>query len=102
MYWVQVQHQILVANSTRGWLVFYFEDQLIEFEIQRDAAFLTELQETALQFWELVQTKKNRQNALNKIALFPRVKPNTAGHRCLGSIAQHMPKWFDWKITLNL
>lgn len=67
LYWVQVQHQILVANSTRGWLVFYFEDQLIEFEIQRDAAFLTELQETALQFWELVQTKKNRQNALSKI-----------------------------------
>ncbi len=58
LYWVQVQHQILVANSTRGWLVFYFEDQLIEFEIQRDALFLTELQETALQFWELVQTKK--------------------------------------------
>uniref|UniRef100_UPI0038F68030 YqaJ viral recombinase family protein n=1 Tax=Streptomyces scabiei TaxID=1930 RepID=UPI0038F68030 len=58
LYWVHVQHQILVANSTRGWLVFYFEDQLIEFEIQRDAAFLSELQETALQFWELVQTKK--------------------------------------------
>lgn len=58
LYWAQVQHQILVANAQRGWLVFFHEGQLIEFELQRDDAFLSELENTARQFWHLVETRK--------------------------------------------
>ncbi len=58
LYWVQVQHQLLVANSERGWLVFYFNEQSVEFVIQRDDAFLSELQSKALAFWEQVQRKQ--------------------------------------------
>ncbi|ANG62616.1 endonuclease [Marinobacterium aestuarii] len=58
LYWVQVQHQILVANASRGWLAFFYADELIEFEIARDDAFLVTLEENARQFWTLIQTRQ--------------------------------------------
>lgn len=62
LYWVQVQFQILVANARRGWLVFDPQRAgvpALEFEIQRDAAFLEgTLIPNCLAFHEAVQKKK--------------------------------------------
>ena len=58
LYWVQVQHQILVAGSQRGWLVFYHQGELLEFEVTADKAFLVELETKAMAFWEQVVTRK--------------------------------------------
>ncbi|WP_207188668.1 YqaJ viral recombinase family protein, partial [Thiocystis minor] len=62
LYWVQVQFQILVANARRGWLVFDPQRAgvpALEFEIQRDAAFLEgTLIPDCLAFHEAVQKKK--------------------------------------------
>lgn len=57
LYWAQVQHQILVADSRRGWLAFYCDGELIDFPIPRDDAFLQELEVAARTFWQQVQTR---------------------------------------------
>jgi putative phage-type endonuclease len=54
LYWPQVMHQINVAGSKRGFLVFFYDDQLIEFEIRRDAAFIKYLEQQELAFWNRV------------------------------------------------
>ncbi|NOV30735.1 MULTISPECIES: YqaJ viral recombinase family protein [Methylomonas] len=58
LYWCQVQQQLLVADAGRGFLFFYHQGQDIEFEIQRDERFLTELVESAMDFWLAVKSKK--------------------------------------------
>ena len=59
MYSVQVQHQMLVSGSNRGWLVFYDSTtkELIEFEIQRDETIIKRLLAEGRKFYESV-TKK--------------------------------------------
>lgn len=59
MYSVQVQHQMLVSGSNRGWLVFYDRTtkELIEFEIQRDETIIKRLLAEGRKFYECV-TKK--------------------------------------------
>lgn len=59
MYSVQVQHQMLVSGSNRGWLVFYDSTtkELIEFEIQRDETIIKRLLAEGRKFYECV-TKK--------------------------------------------
>ncbi len=60
LYWVQVQHQLLVSGAQRGWLVFFYQkadaEELIDFEIPRDDAFLEELQEAGRAFWQLIES----------------------------------------------
>jgi predicted phage-related endonuclease len=60
LYWPQVQHQLYVAGAKRGWLVFYGgPERLLEFPVERDAAFLSqELVPAALAFWEAVAKRK--------------------------------------------
>ncbi|MBK1720116.1 YqaJ viral recombinase family protein [Thiocystis violacea] len=61
LYWVQVQFQMLVAGAERGWLVFDPQRagvSALEFEIVRDAAFLSELVPTCLAFHEAVRNQK--------------------------------------------
>ncbi|MEI8574794.1 endonuclease [Methylomonas sp. LW13] len=58
LYWCQVQQQLLVAEAERGFLFFYHQGQDVEFEIQRDETFLTELIESAMAFWSAVKSKK--------------------------------------------
>ena len=58
LYWCQVQQQLLVSEAQRGFLFFYHQGQDIEFEIQRDETFLTELVDTAMDFWSAVKSKK--------------------------------------------
>jgi putative phage-type endonuclease len=56
LYWCQVQQQLLVAEAARGFLFFYHQGQDVEFVIERDEAFLTQLIETAMDFWSAVKT----------------------------------------------
>ena len=58
LYWCQVQQQLLVAEAQRGFLFFYHQGQDVEFEIQRDETFLTELVASAMDFWSAVKSKK--------------------------------------------
>lgn len=58
LYWCQVQQQLLVSEAQRGFLFFYHQGQDLEFEIQRDEAFLTALVESAMDFWSAVKSKK--------------------------------------------
>ena len=51
IYWCQVQHQIYVAGSSKGYLYFWFEGFDVAFEIQRDDAFLVELVDKSMEFW---------------------------------------------------
>ena len=59
MYSVQVQHQMLVSGSNRGWLVFYDSTtkELIEFEIQRDETIIKRLLAEGRKFYESVIKK---------------------------------------------
>lgn len=58
LYWHQVQHQLLVSGSDRGFLSFYHAGQALDFEIRRDDAFLDDLVTQALSFWQDVQLKR--------------------------------------------
>lgn len=58
LHWCQVQQQLLVADAERGYLCFYHQGQDLEFVIARDEAFLTQLIDTAMDFWSAVKTGK--------------------------------------------
>ncbi|MBU0501464.1 MAG: YqaJ viral recombinase family protein [Gammaproteobacteria bacterium] len=63
-YYVQVQHQILVAGSDGGKLVFFRfnpqtgEPETVEFDIQKDEALHQEIITESLAFWDLVLNEK--------------------------------------------
>lgn len=58
MYYVQVQHQLLVTGSQKGYLVFYFEGQLKIFDIYADKPLLKKLLALAIDFYQSVMDKK--------------------------------------------
>lgn len=55
---IQLQHQMLVAEAEEGWLAYWFEGQLMDFQIQADPDLAGRLVEASLAFWELVKTQK--------------------------------------------
>lgn len=59
-YVVQLQHQMLVADAQRGWLVFFDgqNDDIIEFEIARDQALIDKIVSEGIAFHDLVVQKK--------------------------------------------
>lgn len=59
MYVVQLQHQMLVADAKRGWLVFYDgpNDDLVEFEFERDEELVGQIVNEGRAFHALVETK---------------------------------------------
>lgn len=57
MYYGQVQHQLLAAGSPKGYLVFYFDDDMRIFEIHADKALLATLYRKAKQFVTLVNNR---------------------------------------------
>lgn len=69
-YWGQVQHQMLVAEAPRGYLVFYdhAKNDLITFEIERDDAFIAEVLERGMTFYQQlidrVEPKRDAQRDL--------------------------------------
>lgn len=65
LYLPQLQYQMLVSGASRGWLVFYDgreeeggEARIIDFEVQRDNAFLEALKATCLEFYDCVVNLK--------------------------------------------
>lgn len=50
LYYVQVQHQLLVSGADKGRLVFLDGDSLIEFEIERDEAMIAKIIEKSEAF----------------------------------------------------
>jgi putative phage-type endonuclease len=63
LYCVQVQHQLLVTEAQKGWLVFYDgeaspEPELIEFVIERDEAVIASILKQGQTFWESVLNGK--------------------------------------------
>jgi putative phage-type endonuclease len=58
LYYPQVQHQLYVAGAGVGWLAFYFAGELEVLEVRRDEAFVVQLVERALAFWEAVATRR--------------------------------------------
>lgn len=59
-YAVQLQHQMLVAEAKRGWLVFYdgIADDIIEFEYERDETVIDRIVREGRAFHKLVATQK--------------------------------------------
>ncbi|MFC6674303.1 YqaJ viral recombinase family protein [Marinobacterium aestuariivivens] len=58
LYYAQVQHQLLVTDAAKGWLVFWYEGEIREFVITRDEAMLNELLVQAKEFWQQVLERK--------------------------------------------
>ena len=60
LYWPQLQHQLYVADADHGWLVFYGDEtRVLEFPIDRDAAFLgNELIPACLHFAEQISKRE--------------------------------------------
>lgn len=56
LYLLQVQHQIMVAEAQRGWLVFYdgAANDLIEFEVERDEVVIERIRREGRPFYEKV------------------------------------------------
>lgn len=58
LYWMQIQHQMLVLGAKEGFLVFYDEDEgLKEFTVKRDDAFCRNLIRAAAVMWKQIVTK---------------------------------------------
>lgn len=55
LYYVQVQHQLLVSGADRGRLVFLDGDNLIEFEIERDEAMIARIIEKSEAFLKCLE-----------------------------------------------
>lgn len=58
LYRVQVQHQILVSDASMGYLVFFCNDELLKFEIQRDEAIIGEILTKGREFFQCVVEKR--------------------------------------------
>jgi len=58
LYYLQVQHQLLVTGAPQGWLVFHFEGQMQAFPIRRDEALIQEILAEAERFWQQVTKRK--------------------------------------------
>ena len=102
LYWCQVQQQLLVAEAERGFLYFYHQGQDVEFEIERDEAFLTQLIETAMDFWSAVKSgqepKKDPERDLLSAPRPCRTAMATTGGRLP---AERLAKMDDLKVQLK-
>lgn len=58
LYYVQVQHQLLVTGAEEGWLVFWFDGDALEFLIQRDDSVHWHILTEAKHFWKQVTSRK--------------------------------------------
>jgi len=58
LYLPQLQHQLYVAEADKGWLAFYFNGRLKEFEVGRDQAMIDRIVQKSMDFWEMVEKGK--------------------------------------------
>lgn len=56
-YYPQVQQQIYVAGASNGYLVLYYENELLVLPIARNDAFIAELVPKALAFWDAIEKR---------------------------------------------
>lgn len=54
LYGIQVQHQMMVAGSQRGWLIFFDRNsrELVEFCIDRNEAVIEQIRSQGKAFWQ--------------------------------------------------
>ena len=73
-YWGQVQHQMLVAEAPRGYLVFYDHaaNDVLVFEIERDDAFLADVLEKGMAFYRNVVDRIEPPRDLTKDLFVPK------------------------------
>lgn len=72
LYYPQVQHQICVTGSAKGWLAFYFDGQLKVFEVVRDNGMIQEIEAQADIFWNYVQSRKEPQKDPERDIFLPK------------------------------
>lgn len=58
LYYIQVQHQLLATGASQGWLVFYCNQQIATFQINRDEPLIQTLLDQAQIFWQQVKDKQ--------------------------------------------
>lgn len=58
LYEPQLQHQILVTGADRGFLAFYFQGELREFEVPRNESLIQDLISKSISFWEHIEKQR--------------------------------------------
>lgn len=101
LYWCQVQQQLLVSEAQRGFLFFYHQGQDIEFEIQRDETFLTQLVESAMDFWSAVKSKKEPQKDPTRDLYLPQGESERQWQQLAATYRQRALTIMDIKSQLN-
>jgi putative phage-type endonuclease len=72
MYYAQVQHQLLVTQAKRGWLMFWHEQEGLQaFEITPDMAMLKQLIKAAGTFWTQVEHRTEPEKDLDHDLFIP-------------------------------
>ena len=73
-YWGQVQHQMLVAEAPRGYLVFYDHtaNDLITFEIERDEGFIEKVLKEGEAFYRCVLNRIEPERDLQRDLFVPK------------------------------
>jgi len=101
LYWCQVQQQLLVSEAQRGFLFFYHQGQDIEFEIQRDEIFLTQLVDKAMDFWSAVKSKKEPQKDPQRDLYLPQGESERQWQQLAATYRQRALTILDIKSQLN-
>ena len=101
LYWCQVQQQLLVSEAQRGFLFFYHQGQDIEFEIQRDEIFLTQLVDKAMDFWSAVKSKKEPQKDPERDLYLPQGESERQWQQLAATYRQRALTILDIKSQLN-
>jgi putative phage-type endonuclease len=71
-YYVQVQHQLLVSDADKGFLVFMDGDSFIEFEILRDENMIAEIIDKGQAFWRCMERNTEPESSEDADVYFPR------------------------------
>lgn len=73
-YWGQVQHQMLVAEAPKGYLVFYDHSvrDILVFPVERDEAFIEEAVSKGLAFYEHVKNRTEPERDGSKDLFVPK------------------------------
>ena len=101
VYWCQVQQQLLVADAQRGFLFFYHQGQDVEFVIERDEAFLTQLIDTAMDFWSAVKSGSEPQKNTERDLYLPNGAAELQWQQLAANYRQNAEKIDDIKAQLK-
>lgn len=101
LYWCQVQQQLLVSEADRGFLYFYYQGQSVEFVVGRDDTFLTQLTETAMDFWALINTGQEPEKDPSRDLYLPDSDHEAQWQQLAASYRQNAAKMDDLKSQLK-